>query len=372
MPISPMDDFLGHQTPETVDHVYTGDRNFYDRYYFNCHPCADDLFLITGMGQYPNLGVTDAFVCISHGQTHSCVRASRELGSDRLNSVVGPLGVEVIEGLNKLRVWCDPNEWGLSFDLVFEGSAEALEEPPTIRRTGTRLTEHTSRFAQVGTWQGNIEVGGQRHEVTRDTWKGARDHSWGVRPNVGEPEPVGIKTKFAPEGATGYFHNWIPMQFDDFMIKVYIAEDGAGNRLLEEAVKVPNYGIEGPIVHLGSPGHRFSYKSGTRELAGTVLTFANSDLEVRGTPLRTNYLLGGSGYRPSEAWGLGHYQGPLKVEGLEWDMSDPKQLAEIQGLNEMLCKWDLSTGEVGYGMHENAVSGVYEPYGFMTPDTVAP
>ena len=56
MPLGPMDDFLAHQTPETFDHVYTGDRAFYDRYYFNCHSCSDEIFLITGMGQYPNLG----------------------------------------------------------------------------------------------------------------------------------------------------------------------------------------------------------------------------------------------------------------------------------------------------------------------------
>jgi hypothetical protein len=130
-----MDDFLAHQTPETIDHVYCGDRGFYDRYYFNCHSCSDDIFLITGMGQYPNLGVTDAFVAISHDERHSVVRASRELGSDRLDTKVGPLGVEVLEGLKRLRVWCDPNEWGLDFDLTFDGFVPALEEPVTLRRT---------------------------------------------------------------------------------------------------------------------------------------------------------------------------------------------------------------------------------------------
>ena len=31
----------------------TSDRNFYDRYYFNCHPCSDELFLIMGHGPVP-------------------------------------------------------------------------------------------------------------------------------------------------------------------------------------------------------------------------------------------------------------------------------------------------------------------------------
>ncbi len=372
MPLSPMDDLLAHQTPDTFDHVYTGDRNFYDRYYFNCHGCDDELFLITGMGQYPNLGVLDAFVAISHGNNHYVVRASREMGNDRLDTTVGPLGVEVIEGLRKLHLWCEPNEWGLDFDLVFDGFVPALEEPVTYRRTGNRLTEHTTRFAQVGNYTGHITVGGKRYEVTPDRWMGARDHSWGVRPNVGEMEPEGIKAKYRELDKFGHFHNWIPMQFKDYMIKVHIDEDAEGNRVQEEAVKVPRFGIDEPIIHLGSPRHEFTYKSGTREIAKSVIRFANSDLVAVGTPLRTNYLLGGSGYQPGGSWALGCYQGKLKVEGLSWDMNDPKQFAEIQGLNEMLCRWELSNGDVGYGMHENAVFGIYKPYGFNSWEAVAP
>ena len=93
---------------------------------------------------------------------------------------------------------------------------------------------------------------------------------------------------------------------------------------------------------------------------------------VTGTPLRTNYLLGGSGYRPGEPHSLGCYRGPLSVEGQTWDMSDPEQFAQIQGLNEMLCRWELSTGEIGYGMHENAAFGLYTPYGFDSWEAVAP
>ena len=67
MPISKMDEYLAHQTSETFDYVFTSDRNFYDRYYFNMHDSKGDFFMVAGLGQYPNLGVTDAFVTISHG-----------------------------------------------------------------------------------------------------------------------------------------------------------------------------------------------------------------------------------------------------------------------------------------------------------------
>ena len=103
MPLSPMDEFLAHQTSDTFDHVFTSDRNFYDRYYFNMHACSDELFFILGMGQYPNLGTSDAFVSVSHGDRLYVVRASKELDGNRLDTKVGPLGVEILEGLKKVR-----------------------------------------------------------------------------------------------------------------------------------------------------------------------------------------------------------------------------------------------------------------------------
>ena len=157
------------------------------------------------------------------------VRASRELGHDRLDTRVGPFGVEVEKGLERLRLTCAKNEWGLDFDLVFDGFVPALEEPAKILRLGNRLVEHTMRFAQVGNYSGEINVGGHHYDVTPDTWMGARDHSWGVRPNTGESEPEGIiEAKYRPQGAFGHFHNWIPIQFPDFMIKVYFDEDKDG------------------------------------------------------------------------------------------------------------------------------------------------
>ncbi len=374
MPISPMDEFLAHQTSETFDHVATSDRNFYDRYYFNCHPCSDELFLITGLGQYPNLGVTDAFVSVSVGDQHHVVRASRELGSDRLDTSVGPLRVEVIEGLMKLRVVCEPNEWGLAFDMTFTGVVPAIEEPKTFRRQHGRITSDVTRYAQVGVWDGALEVAGKQYAVTPDTWKGARDRSWGVRA-VGEPEPPGIRTKDFLQGTHGFFHQWMPMQFDDFVIKVQFDEDFEGTRLVEESVKVANLGSETPDEHLGRPSIDITYIPGTREIDHAVVTLTKPDGATRtvtSTPLRTLYLKAGTGYMPHEGWGHGYYQGRLEVEGMTFDIATPEARAEYSGLNETLARYELDTGEVGYGLHENMVVGVYQPHGFDTFTAVAP
>ena len=93
---------------------------------------------------------------------------------------------------------------------------------------------------------------------------------------------------------------------------------------------------------------------------------------VKTTPLRTLYLAAGSGYIPDGTWGHGYYQGPLKVEGLSHDLSTPEARRQYAYLNETLSRFELSSGKVGYGMHENILMGIYRPTGFDTPQTNAP
>jgi hypothetical protein len=97
--LSRYDDLPIHQIAEPVRYVATSDRNFYDRYYFNCFAPDAGLMLIVGMGVYPNLGVTDAFAVVNDGSVHRVVRASRELGADRADTTVGPFRIEVVEEL---------------------------------------------------------------------------------------------------------------------------------------------------------------------------------------------------------------------------------------------------------------------------------
>ena len=181
MPLGPFDEYLAHQTSDTFDHVATSDRNFYDRYYFNMHSSSDELFVITGLGQYPNLGVTDAFITVSIGTEQHTVRASRELGIDRMDTSVGPLSVEVIEGLQQLRIRCDDNEWGIAADLTFTGAVAALEEPRTFIRRYGRVIQDVSRYAQVGTWEGT------HHRRRPHVRRHARPLEGRARPLVGRP-----------------------------------------------------------------------------------------------------------------------------------------------------------------------------------------
>ncbi len=88
--------------------------------------------------------------------------------------------------------------------------------------------------------------------------------------------------------------------------------------------------------------------------------------------MRTLYLAAGSGYAPDEEWGHGVYQGPLTVQGVTHDLSDPAVRRRYAFLNETLCRFETEQGATGYGMHENMLIGVYRPGGFLTGDAVAP
>ena len=371
MPIGPMDAHLAHQISAPFDTVGTSDRNFYDRHYFNLHACSDELFLVTGLGQYPNLGVTDAFVSVSIGDTQHTVRASAELGGNRFDAAAGPFRFEVIEGLRSLRLVCEENEWGISFDLRFDGTVAALAEPKTLSRRGTRAIQDVFRYAQVGAYTGTLTVAGTTYEVEPSTWWGARDRSWGVRP-VGEPEAPGIAARDQVAGR-GFFHQWLPMQFaDGTMIKITIDEDQDGRRVNEEGEWVgPIDGADEPR-HIGTPQIEVELHPGSREVKRSVVSFTGPGgtpvgPRVTCIPLRTVYLKAGSGYSYDGKWGHGVYQGPLVVEGVSHHLGAPSQRLDLSWLNETLCRFESDDGRVGYGMHENLIVGPNRALGLDSP-----
>lgn len=355
--LTPLDDYPIHQVAEVMRHVGTSDRNFYDRYYFNCHRCSPDLFLAAGLGQYPNLGVVDAFAVVATGGRHHVVRASRELGEDRMDTSVGPFRVEVLEGLRRLRVTLAPNEWDLDFDLTFEGGIPATREPRHLVRQQGRVVFDSVRLAQTGRWSGRLRAAGVTHDVEPDGWWGFRDRSWGVRP-VGEPEPPGIRATEMPS----FFWIYAPMQFADHSILAIVQEDRHGGRVLEEAVRV---WPDRPAEHLGRPEHRLEYEPGTRGARAATLSFAppgGRPFEVRVEPVVPLHLSVG-GYGGDAAWRHGAYQGPLKVEGLTLDEARDEDRARLVGLVDHLARFEYD-GQVGWGLFEFLAFGPHAPSGF--------
>lgn len=358
--LSPLDDLPVHQVAQTMATVGTGDRNFYDRYYFNLHECSDELFLVAGLGQYPNLGVTDAFVAVTHGSTQTVVRSSRPLGRDRLDTAVGPLRVEVLEGLHRVRLVCEETE-GFALDVTFTGAHPAHEEPRMLMATPFgRVTMDTLRFVQAGSWSGTLVLDGVERTVSPESFRGNRDRSWGVRP-VGEPEPTGAAVP------RSFFWNYFVAQFPDFCLVYMAQEDAEGNRSLEEAVKVH---ADGKVQHLGRPEHALEFTPGTRLVCRATVRFGDGTV-LTGDVLRPLHLARGTGYGFDADWRFGMWLGEdLVVQRRDFDTDDASIVPMPGAIVDNLARFTLDTGEVGHGLLEVMTMGPHIGY-FSGWDDVA-
>jgi hypothetical protein len=359
--LSPLDDFPIHQVAEPIRRVGTSDRNFYDRYYFNCMPTGaapgasgspGDHFLIFGLGQYPNLGTTDAFAVVSQGDTHRVVRASRALGLDRRDTTVGPFSVEVVEGLQKLRFRLDDattdtgQATSLAFDLTWDGSEHPIEEPRHRDRDAVgRIFLDACRLAQMGTWTGTLRIGDQEIEITPEGWWGSRDRSWGIRP-TGDPEPPGITATLPGAG-----FNWLyaPIKFEDQSVFVICQTRNDGSRVLEEAVRVWRRPDGEGVEHLGRPEYDLTWDADKRFV--TRATVGAGKLQMDVEPVLPIHLGVGTGYGFDPEWRHGKYVGEMVVQERQWDLSDPEQRASMWGIVDSAAQVTLD-GQTGHGLFE--------------------
>lgn len=359
MTLSPLDEYPIHQAPVSMRHVVTSDRNFYDRSYFNAHGSTDELFCVFGMGQYPNLGVQDAFLLVADAESHRVVRASRALTLDRMDTSCGPLRIEVLEPLQRIRVVCEENEWGVACDMTWEGTIPAHEEPGQVMRLNERQTFDSMRYAQTGRWSGWVEAGGTRHEVTPDRWWGSRDRSWGIRP-VGEPEPAGIN---GAKPLEGFFWVYNPMQFEDHSILCIRQDQPDGSPVLRQAVRA---WADGRTEDLGRPEVELRFRGDTRELTGATWHLHEPD----GTPLDIDvevllpvWLGKGTGYGFDDDWRHGMWQGDLVVQGVSYDLTDPAVVQSMFGIQESVSRFSYGD-QVGHGMLEWLFLGRHDPSGW--------
>jgi len=388
----PADEYPIHQAPLSLRHMVGSDRNSYDRCYFNAHDRTGELFFVAGLGVYPALGVIDAFATLRRGDRQVTVRTSGALGDDRMEQRVGPLRVEVLEPLQRIRLVGEAaggaggaGSPSLSYDLEWEGSFPPVEEARHHYRQGGRVILDACRFAQVGTWAGEIVVDGERLEVGRDVWVGSRDRSWGIRP-VGDPEPPG---RAAADPIEGFWWTYVPLRFDDFAVVVIAQEEPDGTRLLNEAVRVWPEGSGRPPEQLGWPEVEVRYRPGTRHPEGAVLhvTEPAPGPGGRRPPARIEVeTLGfvalncGAGYGGDPEWLHGQWRGHGWTEVVEHDLADPAVAARIPfGVVDHVARavWSGDgdhehDGAVGHGMFEHGTFGRHDPSGFTGWESVAP
>lgn len=369
--LGPLDEYPVHQLPQPIAWPGSSDRNFYDRSYFNAHDRTGNIFLISGIGYYPNLGVKDAFVLVRRGDTQTAVHLSDAIDQDRLNQHVGDYRVDVVEPLESLHIRLAKTE-GIELDLTWQGLFPVVQEQPHILRSGNRVTLNAQRFAQLGSWSGYIAIDGENIAVNPDTWIGSRDRSWGIRP-VGEAEPAG---RPADPPFDGMWWLYVPIAFDDFAIVLIIQEEPNGFRSLNDCTRIWR---DGRVEQLGWPRVKIHYTSGTRIPTGATIEATDSS----GAPLRFDIesklpvpIHVGGGYGGDSDWLHGTWKGAGFTERLTYSMTDPAIIGRsafgvIDHVGRAVCL-DGSREVEGWGLFEHGALGRHDPSGFKDWLTTAP
>jgi hypothetical protein len=356
------DELLCHQTVSTFDHPVTSAREWTERTWFSVHDTEGKCSLVHSFGYYPNRNIIDAYVSVTlEGKTLHAVRASRELRPRIDDVTVGPFSYGIVEPLKKVRSTLADNEYGVSYDILFDGAMPPHEEHPQFSRFRGRVEENILRYMQVGRPTGLLTVAGKTYQIDPAAWRTERDHSWGIRRGGGVPE-VGVQPGEIPEG---YLHNFVALQFETWGATYHTRENWEGKTLIFSGAVFYPYGAGREELPLTAVEHNYKFRSDIRQIAsGEMSLFAadGSKREISARALSPCYLKAGGmfGYRD---FTHGLWMGPSFLDGFTLDLTKPEVLHDVSFIDDVSCELSCD-GERGFGIVELVVIGKYPKYGY--------
>jgi hypothetical protein len=343
-PLSPADDHLIHQTPDPIRVAWSSDHRVYERYWTVVHDDVGDVIIATGGSFYPNLDTAEAYAIVNYRGRHASVRAFRRLGADRMDLHVGPIRPTIVSGMRLWRYVLEDNQWGISFDLLFEDThRQVYREPGGSVGAGMprgRRSDVTTGFEGFGVVDGWVKVEDEVIELVRTSCRGTRDRHWGIGRNVGGPslQPPGV---VSPNVRSG--NNFVV--FDDFAIW----HDRVLYRFGDQR---PAFGR---IVNID---RRLRFEPETDIFVEGVIDYVFDTGEVKQLHYerlgyQTAYMRCGMyGGTPDKGIHQGQYVGDDVVEGDTHDVTKPEARLALTGLNEHQCRVTCE-GET--------VTGVFQP-----------
>lgn len=317
------DEGFNHQIADTFAVVGTSDPAWTEKACAMALARDGSVQLGFGLGRYPNRNVLDAYAALSRGPEQVTVRGSRRLAADPEVLAVGPIRYEVIEPLRSVRFVLEPNDTQpLAFDWTFESVVPPMLEERTHLRDQYRVSADLVRYHQTGVASGWLELDGVRQEITPDTWVSTRDHSWGVRYDVGPPPADRGDTNAFPAGV-GFMMIWCPAlmtradgsQYALHLHFTWVSMPGFEQKTVTAGVEHPD-GTREPLVDL-RPDLRFD-PDNRRLLGGTVtaVTAAGEERPITIEVLSdTGVQLGAGLYFGLDGHHHGEWRGELHVEG---------------------------------------------------------
>lgn len=208
--LGPADELFCHQTTDTFATVATSDPAWTEKVCAMALAADGSLQVGFGLGKYTNRNVMDAYAAISRGIEQVTVRASRRLTPRPDTTVIGPISYEVLEPFRTVRFRLADNDCQpIAFDWTFEAIVPPQLEDRTFNRSGGRVSADLVRYHQTGVASGWVSVDGLRTEIAPERWVATRDHSWGVRYDVGQPA-LDLEPRQEPPGFS-FAMIWCPV-----------------------------------------------------------------------------------------------------------------------------------------------------------------
>ncbi len=347
-PLVPADEFFTHQTVATFASVASSDPGWTEKVWSTVHLRDGSLQACFGLGKYTNRGVYDTAGGVSRGTDQWTVRASRTLSTAPNDTAAGPLRYEVVEPLKSVRAVLEPNEHAaIAFDLTWTGTLPPALEVPWPERSpdGYRITHDTLRYHQTGTAQGWIEVEGVRTAVTPENSFSVRDHSWGIRPDVGLPTP-GLARAPRPGRV---LVTWAPMLLNladgtPYTLFAFL-QRREGDGFAEVRSQGEEVRVDGASTRYVAATQDLTFRDDNRRLTGGTITLVAEDGSTRPvsvTPVSdTGFALGTGGYFGWNGRMLGQWAGPLAVDGEHLSGLDQPEMAKrVHQLRDVLCRVD--------------------------------
>ncbi len=378
-PLGPADEGFNHQIADTFATVGASDPAWTEKVCAMAAKRDGSLQLGFGMGKYTNRNVLDGYAGLSRGVEQLTVRGSRRLFPEPDRTVVGPVRYEVLEPMKRVRFALDANDCQpLAFDWVFEAALPPTTEERTHHRTplGYRITAELVRYHQIGLASGWVEIDGTRTEIDPDEWVSTRDHSWGVRYDVGTP-PTDVDP-FDPVSEMDFQMIWCPVLMEE--------PDGSRWGLFLHVVDLEGFGhtqhtVTGAIEHPDGTVERIAdirpdlaYDRTNRRLLGGEVHVTMEDgtkrhfgLEV---PTATGFHLGAGLYFGWQGHHHGEWRGELHVDGERLlDCTVPALARELHQVRDTVVHVrDLDGGAEGWGNCQPIITGARPELG-LTADS---
>jgi hypothetical protein len=367
-PLLGADEGLNHQIVDTFATLSQTDLAWTEKIWVSIARTDGSLQADFGLGKYQNRGIIDGFGGVSRGKEQWTVRGSRELASAPEHTGVGPVRMEIVEPLKKMRFVLEPNDvQPISFDIVVEAVTPPFFEERNLvrnRRTG-RIDVDVIRYHQGGWATGTLTVDGETHEVSPDEWFGFRDHSWGVRQAIGEPLTDLIPSQALPAGIRGGM-KWSPSFFRRpdgtyYETAIFVVE-GAweySSAYINEAD-----GSQSPVRRVQP---RITYDTRTRFVKGGELVLTMESGEERVIEVEalgdSGFFLKTGGYGAWQGHKHGSWKGALHVDG-EYiaDCTSNESLSKLGQFRDTPIR--VREGDAaGYGIMESLIGGVWPELG---------